>query len=243
MRFISLILFISLQLHCAQSGFTPTPSRENQAPTAPEKIREGAKPSGNEQTIGTVTRETMGDNQSLEPEAYVSNVGRPYRRLGVEQLEDSIRVLAGGSALQVDIQWTGEDQNGGYPIEQSRFHFQQAGQALGRSDKFDTVIRERQSIDALYAKFSGDMAAQVCEKMIEADQSRPHEKRRFLRRDVNQALRELSLIFLGKRVFLDEDVQDLRQVYNQVLLNTQNQNKAWAAVCMSLFLTPSFHIY
>ena len=110
---------------------------------------------------------------------------------------------------------------------------QALGLTLGSPD-YIYVTEEPAQPTALYAKFMDDMARDVCGKMGE-------QLVRF--QDPEANLRYLMLRFLGEKV-AGTDTQTtapLRAVFDAA--SESDSATGWQAVCVSLFLSPAFHLY
>ena len=190
----------------------------------------------NTTTTGPVEHETV----ELPPTSAYT------KRLSVDMIQDSLPIV-GGSAASWRVNYLNKEYDG----------FTVLGPTLGRPDYVSLTV-ENLEPTALYVKFMGDMAVHVCDKIIASDKKEPTISARVLMRfiesddpaaGVNANLRYLKLRFLAERVQDDdtEGIADLRAVYDAALNDPNNKDdavfKAWNAVCVALFTSPSFHLY
>jgi len=194
--------------------------------------------------------EPIGEASGIDDlEAVSSEPAAAARRLSIDQLEGSIAVLAGDDALRWRFVYDGNEYDG----------FDALGVTLGRPDYYQ-LTEENREPSALYIKLMGDMAADVCDKLVVTDAQRPFEERTFLRfedvGDTSEAvvlenLRALSLFYLGEYVTDDAGVAGLQAVFEAAHdeakgagASTLNAARdSWTAVCMALLASPKFHIY
>ncbi|MDP6945597.1 MAG: hypothetical protein QF464_15720 [Myxococcota bacterium] len=195
-------------------------------------------------------QEPAGAASGIEaPDAQPADPAAAARRLSIDQLEGSLAVLAGSD----DLEWTfvyNDSTYGG---------FSALGVTLGRPD-YHQLTDENREPSALYIKLMGDMAADVCDKLIVADAGRPFEERTFLHfedvGDTSEAvvlenLRYLKLFYLGEYVTDDAGVEGLRAVFEAAhaeakaddASNLAAARDSWKAVCMALLSSPNFHVY
>jgi hypothetical protein len=173
------------------------------------------------------------------------------KRLSVDMLEDSLAIVAGTDEKNNPIQWQVTYLN------KTFLAFGQLGTTLGRPD-YAELTSENLEPNALYIKFVGDMAINVCGKILQADQKKSDASDRVMTRFIgsgdpsNEAnlldnLRYLKLRFLAEKVADDDDagVADLKVVYDQAHADAASEKSTagWNAVCVALFNSPSFHLY
>jgi hypothetical protein len=189
------------------------------------------------------------------PEIEVPPTSAKIKRLLVDQIIDSLPVVAGQKKNGEDMNWVISIEELGKTYDA----FLLLARTLGKPD-FVEVTQQNREPSALYIKFMGDMALDVCDSVVEADavQSDPEDRvlTRFIvsepatDQEINDNLRYLTLRFFGHRVADDDDesLADLRGVYSAAFDEAPGgtDNKAslgWHAVCVALLTSPSFHLY
>jgi hypothetical protein len=204
-----------------------------------------ANPNPVDDLIGAIEKEKLGENISLNQDMQLAPQRRSRGRLSVSQLESAISTVAGNDAQGEPIVWENPEDLSPEGTPLSFFSYNQIGKALGRSDNYRSVTYEDLSVSAVYIKFVGDMARDICTKINDADKTRVVTERIFLRPDVDPTLHSLTLRFWGKKTQEPEEIQDLRDVYLSVLDNTTpaDTEMAWHTVCVALLSSSQFHIY
>ena len=175
---------------------------------------------------------------------------RAVRRMRIDTLQAAMTKVAGNDVYGAPIEWKVSGKNG--------FSDAAFGKALGRPD-FQASTEESGMSSALYLKFVGDAARDICSQMAKNDQLRtdPAARVLFPKAPVESAasdaqitanLRYLVLRFLGLRVAEDDPmIPGLRAVYDagvqtavpgaQILPAAEG----WRGVCVALFESPLFH--
>ena len=160
--------------------------------------------------------------------------GQIARRLTVDQLRRSIPALFDG------ITWTFDSRAGRVNA------FDTLAQTLGEADYLQ-VTYENTEPSAMFAKFMDDMAGDVCGKAVTRDESAPADQRIIApyAEDVYRNLRFLRLKLHGIYVpdASEEGLQDLAQLHNDVLAETNSITAAWYAVCVAMLTAPEFLSY
>lgn len=159
--------------------------------------------------------------------------GAVARRLSVDQLRRSIPALFGG------ITWTIPAARGN-PIQQ----FDSLARTLGEADYLQATLNDL-GPSPLFAKFMDDMAGDVCDKAIAADRANSDPNTRLLIRDatdVNANLRFLRLKFHGIWAEGEDGIQDLRRLYDEILVD-EGEDSAWVGVCVAMLTAPEFMVY
>ena len=118
----------------------------------------------------------IGDIDSVEADEPQNHAAT--RRLTIDQLEGAIPVVAGANAGG-PIEWRLLNGQGVPTI--TALDDDVLGGTMGRPD-YEYVTEEPASPDALYVKFSDDMARNVCHQMVEADVMRAAGEERVLTR-------------------------------------------------------------
>lgn len=193
------------------------------------------------------------------PAVEIPATARKTRRLSVDQLQTTLPVIAGTDLQGRAITWTVAARNG--TIEATADNA--LGKTLGRPD-YVTVTFEAAEPDTLYLKFMDDMARDVCPKILDADYGRTSAASRTLLRFTNldnvsdtAALQTnmayLHLRFFGDKVTSNEETAPLMTLFQTVVDQKRQSNpqsddatlarEGWNAVCVGLFLSPSFHLY
>jgi len=226
----------ALLVGCAEAIEPPGPSP--QTPEVPKQEDPGFK-----QEPGDEVPEFEHPNPVVPPDP------RLLGRLTVQQLQRSIPVIAGTDLAGDPIEWTAII-NG---REVNAFAFGAYGKALGRTDNFGEITEPNLAVSPLYVKFADDMARQVCEKMAAADADKAPGDRNLFKfvpygdegtantDQIHQNLKYLKLRFLGDKTD-DAGVADLKELYTGIA-TASDEVAGWKAVCVALFLTPSFHVY
>ena len=178
-------------------------------------------------------------------------LGRPVRRLPLDTLQAAMTRVAGTDVVGKPLEWKVGGVNG--------FSDAAFGKALGRPD-FRASTDENGVSSALYLKFVGDAARDLCMQMAKNDTLRddPTERALFPKTDHGGVateeqetanLRYLVLRFLGLRVGAgDPMIAGLREVFHAgrdsaVAAGNELSPSAegWRGVCVTLFESPLFH--
>jgi hypothetical protein len=177
---------------------------------------------------------------------------RGVRRMRIDTLQASMSRVAGLDVYGKPIEWKINGQNG--------FSDAAFGKALGRPD-FQTSTEESTVSNALYLKFVGDAARDICMQMAKNDLKRADAQTRalFPRAPVDGSATDaqiadnlgyLVLRFLGLRVKTDDAmIPALRKVYDAGVAAVIDPNggeipkaaEGWRGVCVTLFESPLFH--
>src|SRR6185503_13249832 len=174
---------------------------------------------------------------------------RGVRRMRIDTLQAAMSKVAGPDLYGNPIRWTYAGKDG---FSDSAF-----GKALGRPD-FQTSTEENNVSSALYLKFVGDAARDICTQMAKNDLKRS-DRALFPRAPVDGTvteaqiqdnLRYLVLRFLGLNVAPDDPmIPALREVYDAGVTSVVMPNggelppaaEGWRGVCVTLFESPLFH--
>lgn len=177
---------------------------------------------------------------------------RAVRRLRIDALQAAMTKVAGNDVAGNPIRWM---YNGNDGFSDAAF-----GKALGRPD-YLTSTDESTVPNALYLKFVGDAARDICTQMAKNDLKRTDAASRALFPkapvdgtasdvQVSDNLRYLLLRFLGLRVAdTDPMVPALRAVYDAGVASVSAPSggeltpaaEGWRGVCVTLFESPLFH--
>ncbi len=177
---------------------------------------------------------------------------RGVRRMRIDTLQAAMSRVAGTDIHGAPIEWKVNGKNG--------FSDGAFGKALGRPD-FQTSTEESTVTNALYLKFVGDAARDICSQMARNDQKRADPKTRalFPQAPVDGSATDaqitdntgyLVLRFLGLRLDAkDPMIPSLRKVYDAGVLSVQAPNggeltpaaEGWRGVCVTLFESALFH--
>lgn len=177
---------------------------------------------------------------------------RAVRRMRIDTLQAAMSRVAGNDIFGKPIVWKVNGQNG--------FSDAAFGKALGRPD-FQTSTEESGVPNALYLKFVGDAARDICTQMAKNDQKRADVTTRTLfpkapvdgtatDPQIEDNLRYLVLRFLGLRVAgSDPMIPALRKVYDAGVASVPEPSGAelskaaegFRGVCVTLFESPLFH--
>lgn len=177
---------------------------------------------------------------------------RGVRRMRIDTLQSAMTKVAGKDIYGNPIIWNVAGKDG--------FSDTAFGKALGRPD-FQTSTDESSVSNALYLKFVGDAARDVCTQMAKNDMKRTDATTRALfpkapvdgtatDAQINENLQYLTLRFLGLRLeSTDRLITNLRSVYDAgaAVIPATNGGELTAAaegyrgVCVALFESPLFH--
>ena len=157
--------------------------------------------------------------------------GRQARRIGLPQLRSTIPKLFDG------MTWTDRD---------GRDMFARLSQTLGQAD-YIFLTENTRDATPLFMKFMDDMAGNLCKKAVDRDMAGENPKKLVIldERDIDKTLRFLRLKFHTIHVpdGSTEGINDLRKLYDRVLVETSDRKKAWYAVCFSTLTAPEFFAY
>jgi len=175
---------------------------------------------------------------------------RAVRRMRIDTLQAAMTRVAGSDVYGVPIEWKYNGKNG--------FSDGAFGKALGRPD-FQSSTDEGGVSSALYLKFVGDAARDICTQMAKNDQLRTDVTTRSLfpkapvdgtatETQITDNLRYLVLRFVGLRVAADDSmIPPLRGVYDAGVetaapgAQISAAAEGWRGVCVALFESPLFH--
>lgn len=187
------------------------------------------------------------------PDLHADPVGlsRKTRRMTIDQLQASMKRVAGNDIYGAPIEWKVNGQPG--------FSDAAFGKALGRPD-FQSSTDESGISSALYLKFVGDAARAVCMDMAKNDLLRTDASTRALfpkapvdgtatDAQVSANLAYLVLRFLGTRLPEDSPmITSLRAVFDAGVASVEHPGgelppaaEGYRAVCVTLFESPLFH--
>lgn len=176
---------------------------------------------------------------------------RGVQRMRIDTLQASMSKVAGKDLYGNAIRW---NYNGNDGFSDAAF-----GKALGRPD-YQTSTDESTVPNALYLKFVGDAARDICTQMAKSDQKRSAATRAlFPRAPVDGTATDaqiadnaayLVLRFLGLRLdATDAMLPALRAVYDAGVASVSTPSggeltaaaEGWRGVCVTLFESPLFH--
>ncbi|MEZ4293686.1 MAG: hypothetical protein R3B70_01825 [Polyangiaceae bacterium] len=178
-------------------------------------------------------------------------LGRSVRRMPIDTLQAAMTKVAGNDVNGAPIEWKVNGKNG--------FSDGAFGKALGRPD-FQAATEENAVSSALYLKFVGDAARDICFQMAKNDLKRddPATRTLFPKAPVDGTAtpaqktantQYLILRFLGFRVDADHEmVPALTAVLDageQAAVPAGGEltpaAEGWRGVCVALFESPLFH--
>lgn len=174
---------------------------------------------------------------------------RGVRRMKIDTLQAAMSKVAGKDIFGNPIEWRFNNVNG--------FADGAFGKALGRPD-FQSSTSEAGVSSALYLKFVGDAARDICSQMAKNDQLRTDATTRTLfpkapidgatDAQITANLQHLVLRFLGLRIAEDDAmIEPLRAVYDAGVsaavegAEIKPSAEGWRGVCVALFESPLFH--
>jgi len=177
---------------------------------------------------------------------------RGVRRMRIDTLQAAMTKVAGTDLYGNPILWRVNGKDG--------FSDGAFGKALGRPD-FQSSTDESTVSNALYLKFVGDAARDICTQMAKNDMKRVDPATRSLfpkapvdgtatDAQITENLQYLVLRFLGLRVpAADPMVTNLRGVYDAGVTTFPAPNggeisaaaEGYRGVCVALFESPLFH--
>jgi hypothetical protein len=198
------------------------------------------------------TSEPAGPGVPIDhPPVELAPSSRLPQRLTVSMLAHSLPIVAGDDADGQPIRWTIPRGNG---RQVDALSPDGLARTLGHPD-YIQITEEPAEPTPLYAKFMDDMARDVCTKMVRADAAIGATGERTLTRSapldgeveasaLRRNLRYLMLRFHAHKVDDDDvaGVADLQELFETAAAGGQTR-AGWAAVCVALFESPSFHIY
>lgn len=177
---------------------------------------------------------------------------RGVSRMRIDTVQAAMTRVAGNDVNGNPIRWMYNNNDG--------FSDAAFGKALGRPD-FLTSTDESTVPNALYLKFVGDAARDICMQMARNDQKRSDAATRVLfpkapvdgtatDAQVNANLQYLILRFLGFRLpDGDPMIAGLRKVHDTGVASVATPGgpeltpaaEGWRGVCVTLFESPLFH--
>jgi len=186
-------------------------------------------------------RESFGP-ADLAPDPNASS--RKFRRLTIDQLQASIRMVTGG------LYW----RNG------NNDEFERLKTTLGVPNYLDTT---NEDLDAslVFQKFLGDGVRTICTEAIENDKLMEQGDRIMVRHvdlglswedadeqgraAIDANLRYMKLRITGQYVAPDDElgVARLRWLLRSVTRATGDTSRGWRAVCVGLMSSPEFYLY
>ena len=226
------------------------PEAEEQTTPSDELEREALEPSEDleREALGSVE----GERVSLIPPEVVEPLSRPRRRLNLDQLSKAIEQATGG------LRWI-EVVNG-----QERDLFVTMAATLGKPDFIQSTTEDLDP-SALFQKFLGDAARQVCQRRVDQDLELAADPRAeqsstevklwgalspelTTREDeaaVEGQIRTLVLRF-HSRLLPEGPSPRLaywRWLFETALLVDGSATSAWRALCVALITHPDFYSY
>lgn len=178
-------------------------------------------------------------------------LGRSVRRMPIDTLQAAMTRVAGTDVHGNPIEWKVNGKNG--------FSDAAFGKALGRPD-FQAATEENGVSSALYLKFVGDAARDICFQMAKNDLKRTDPATRVLFPEAPadgtatasqkaENLRYLVLRFLGLRVPATDPMIPALQAVQEAGeaaavpagAELTPAAEGWRGVCVALFESPLFH--
>jgi len=177
---------------------------------------------------------------------------RGVRRMRIDTLQSAMARVAGKDVFGNPIFWNVGGKDG--------FSDAAFGRALGRPD-FQSSTDESPVSNALYLKFVGDAARDICTQMAKNDLKRADATTRVLfpkapvdgtatDPQITENLQYLALRFLGLRLAAtDHLIVNLRGVYDAGVAAVPSPNggeltaaaEGYRGTCVALFESPLFH--
>lgn len=176
---------------------------------------------------------------------------RTRRRMDLDQLNAAIKTVTGG------LEWMVNGDN----------QFVTLASTLGKPD-FATITQEDLDTTAMFLKFLGDAARNVCFRLVDDDLARPVATRvlfKFASPEQSMATNpeaiETNLIYLLKRFHglssrslsnsgaedapnaLGAELQQWLWLYQAAEHLSENPSDAWRTVCIALITHPDFYLY
>jgi hypothetical protein len=208
-------------------------------------------------TGGTVQTGVPAEETTVDAPHDLAAGARPppspgVRRMRLDTLQAAMSRVAGTDLAGQPIRWNVNGQDG--------FSDAAFGATLGRPN-YRTSTEESRVSNALYLKFVGDAARDVCTQMAKADGKRTDPTKRALfpkapvdgtatDAQISDNLATLILRFLGLRVAADDPmIPALRAVYDAGVASVAVPGggdlspaaEGWRSVCVTLFESPLFH--
>jgi hypothetical protein len=172
-----------------------------------------------------------------EVDAVPEALGRPHRRMNVDQLKAAMEQVSGG------IGWT--EVVDGEAVDL----FDQLSVTLGRPDYLAST-HEELAPGLLFQKFLEDAARSICPKLVAQDPMRSTAERALfvhggpqdLQSDVVEAnLSSALLRFHGRVVSPGEPALDPWVRLHGDAVSRSSPELAWTVVCVALFTHPDFY--
>ena len=210
------------------------------APVQPDPVNTDPKtPTTDEPAVGVhVGVVDKGEGELVPASAYEADT-RPRKRLNVEQLDRSIRLVTGG------IGWDIGANN----------QFERLAATLGRPDYRQTV-QEDLTPSPVFQKFLDDASRAVCAELAEVELERPQDERTLLvhvsaedtlesaPEAVEANLRTLLLAYHGVKVAEGApELERWRWLFKSVVHLTQDPMQAWRGICVALINHPDFYSF
>jgi hypothetical protein len=168
---------------------------------------------------------------------------RGRRRMDIDQLDASIQRVTGG------IAWTEGAGAGGDNL------FVELASTLGKPNFLDAT-QEDLSVSLLFAKFLGDAARSVCDKLVQSELSAAASERVLMvavspetttaedAAAVEANMRYLLLHYHGQDLAAgDASLSQWSWLFESALHVSGDPAVAWQAVCVALITHPDFYSY
>jgi len=168
---------------------------------------------------------------------------RGRRRMDIDQLSASIRVVTGG------IGWT--EQQGATEVDL----FEQLSRTLGKPDYLE-LTAEDLTPSLLFQKFLDDAARSVCDRLIERElgslaadrvlmvHAGPQDRIEDAAAQIEENLRALLLRYHGRALPAGSDeLNPWMWLFESTQHTSGDPVAAWRAVCVGLMTHPDFYSY
>lgn len=168
---------------------------------------------------------------------------RGRRRMDIDQLSASIRVVTGG------IGWT--EQQGATEVDL----FEQLSRTLGKPDYLD-LTAEDLTPSLLFQKFLDDAARSVCDRLIDRElgslpadrvlmvHAGPQDRIEDAAAQIEDNLRTLLLRYHSRALFSgSNELSPWMWLFESTQHTSGDPVAAWRAVCVGLMTHPDFYSY
>lgn len=159
---------------------------------------------------------------------------RSIKRMSIAQLRRSMEAVSGG------VEWSTPDES----------YWDIYGDTLGVADH-QTRLRDNLDPSIMFQKFLDDAAVHTCREWLERE-AEGWDRRFFTAAEPDEVERDavranlvhLRRLMHGRQSTVDDAIiTGLENVFDTVLVRTDDPLAAWKTVCVGLFTHPDFYAY